>query len=78
MELIDVVMKLVGPVEPVGETHTDNERFENLGVLTALTDALLTKIDDINTNNSDSHMYSVKRAGKHCADFYDSIGIKGE
>ena len=30
MELIDVVRKLVGPISPIGESHADEKRFENL------------------------------------------------
>ena len=30
MDYYEVVKKLIGEVDPVGETHIDNERFENL------------------------------------------------
>lgn len=30
MELIDIVDKLVGRIDPIGDTAIDNERFENL------------------------------------------------
>ena len=35
-----VVKKLVGDINPVGATHVDNKRFENLQVMTELTDKL--------------------------------------
>ena len=41
MEVYDVVKKLIGPIEPVGESHTDEKRFENLKALTELVDSLL-------------------------------------
>ena len=75
MEIYDVVMKLVGPVRPVGETHTDDKSFENLKVLVELTDKLLTDIDEIATDNKDRVEFSMNRAGKYCAAFYDRIGI---
>lgn len=74
MELHDVVMRLVGPVNPVGETNTDNERFENLKKLTELTDRLVYVIDEIARSRGSSE-YSVARAGKHCSSFLDSLGI---
>lgn len=65
MELIDVVMKLVGPVDPVGETHTDDKRLDNLVVLRDLTRKLLDRIDAV-AETSGGHMASVK-AAKDCA-----------
>ena len=44
MEIYDVVKKLVGKIDPIGETNTDNQRFENLKVMTELVDNLLTDI----------------------------------
>jgi len=67
--LHEIVKKLVGNINPVGETHTDNARFENLKVMTGLVDALLTDIDTVAVNNKDS------RAGGFASDFFDEIGI---
>lgn len=33
MDIYEVVTKLVGPIDPAGETHTDKKRFENLKVM---------------------------------------------
>lgn len=49
MELIDVVRKLIGPVNPIGESNTDEERFENLKTLTELVDFLVGDIDQVLT-----------------------------
>jgi hypothetical protein len=46
MELHDVVLKLVGPVKAVGETHEDNKRLANIKALTELVDRLLYTISD--------------------------------
>ena len=46
MELYEIVMKLVGPVQPVGETRADEQRLANMKKLTELTDLLLGEIDD--------------------------------
>lgn len=76
MELYDVVLKLVGPTQPIGETNEDNKRFENLLLLTNLIDRLLTDIDFIATNNAKRAEFSRKRAGEFCNKFMDQIGIK--
>lgn len=75
MELYDVVVKLVGSISPVGETHTDNERFENLKVMTNLVDKLLTDIDDV-IPCKDRHEFSMKRAGEYADKFYNKLGIE--
>lgn len=69
MELNDVVMKLIGPVNPVGETRTDEERFENLKRLIALVDELTDEIEGVATSNRRSHEYSRKRAADLCDKF---------
>jgi len=75
MEIKDIVYKLIGPINPVGETHTDDKRFENLKVMTQLVDDLLTDINNVACMD-DSHEFSVKRAAKFCSDFYDQINIQ--
>lgn len=75
MEIYDVVKKLIGEIDPVGETNADNIRYENLKATTALVDALLTDIDRVATNNKDRCEYSMKRAGEYSSKFLDQIGI---
>ena len=36
MELYEIVMKLVGPVQPVGETRADEQRLTSMKKLTEL------------------------------------------
>lgn len=74
--LRDAVMRLVGEVRPVGETHTDDHRFQNLQELTALVDRLVAEIDSIAYDNKDVHEHSIKRAADHCAKFLDDLGIQ--
>jgi hypothetical protein len=59
----EVVVKLVGPVYPIGETNTDDKRFDNLVVLCDLTNELITLIDGVAWENRDCVEYSRKRAG---------------
>jgi len=73
--MIDIVMKLVGEIDPISETATDEIRFKNLKVATKLVIDLISKIDDVGYYNKDSHEFSRIRASKHVAEFYDKIGI---
>lgn len=76
MEIYDVVMKLIGPVSPIGESDEDNRRYENLKNLTQLMDSIHTEIDDISTLYRNDHRYSMKRAGEYCNKFLTDMGIK--
>lgn len=75
MELIDIVRKLVGPIDPVGETNTDEARFENLKEMTKLVDRLVLDIDRIIPNKNRPE-YSMTRAGKFADDFLTRLGIE--
>lgn len=72
MELYDVVMKLVGPVLPVGEHHEDSKRFENITRLTALVDTLLCEIRDA-SSAADRPEASMKKIGIHARAFLHDI-----
>lgn len=74
MTVYDIITKLVGPVKPIGSTQTDNERFENLKVLTWLVNKLLTDIDEIEQLTI-RHEYSIQRAAKYASQFLDDVGI---
>lgn len=71
----EVVKKLVGPIGPVGATHVDGERFDNLQVMTELADKIITAIDDVAcVKNAPEH--SVNKAGTFASDFLDRLGIE--
>jgi hypothetical protein len=74
-EAYKVITKLIGPINPVGETHTDTSRFENLKVMTEVVDQLLTDIDRV-ASYHDRIEYSMKLAGQHACKFLDKIGIE--
>ena len=77
MEIKDVVLKLIGPVDPVGETNSDGKRFENLKALCELTEHLVCVIDDVSYRNKDRAEYSMSRAGKYAFHFIDKeLNIK--
>lgn len=73
MSMEEVVMKLVGPVDPVGETREDDVRYNNLLSLLGLTESLIAKIEQVG-NQSDRFEYSISRAGKQAKKFLKSTG----
>lgn len=71
-----IVMRIVGPINPVGETNTDGARFENLKALCELVNDLVTKIDTVAYENKDSYEFSRKRAGEYAEKFLTkTLGI---
>jgi hypothetical protein len=76
MELKEVVLKLVGPINPIGETNEDNKRFENLKVIMELINDLIQYTDDMAYSNKDHYEYSRKRASDYVYKYLtDKIGI---
>lgn len=75
MEIYEIVKKLNGEIRSVGETNKDDQKFENLKVVTKLVDMLLSDIDDVPYTNKDAHQFSIKRAGEFDKQFLDDTGI---
>ena len=78
--IIEVVLKLCGPVNPVGDSRIDGDRLDHLVMLRDVTRGLLGHIEAVAEVGGD-HMASVK-AAKDCAgDFLAdvrSVAITGE
>ena len=70
--IYDIVAKMIGKVEPVGSTHVDDERFDNLAELTALTNLLLTDIMQTAEYKS-RHEHSMSKAGNSATKFLDYV-----
>lgn len=71
----EIVRKLLGEIDPVGESHTDEIRFKNLEATIALTDKLLGDIDRVATNKTRAE-YSMEKAGERASEFFDELGIE--
>lgn len=72
MEIHNVVRKLIGPVDPVGESHTDWGRFENLKEMTEVADCLLHDIVQV-ALQARRHEASVSKAGKFAEKYLQNL-----
>jgi hypothetical protein len=72
MEMIDIVKKLIGPIQPVGESNEDRKRLENLNEFITLADEMIIKLKDV-AENSDSHEHSVALAGDTAKKFLNEL-----
>lgn len=76
MEIYEIVTKLVGKINPVGETDTDNERFENLKIMCELVEKLVVDIDTVGYSNKNAYEFSKKRAAEYSEKFIiERLGI---
>jgi len=72
MELDEIVLRLVGPVRPVGESGADNQRLKNIYILTKLVDELLGEISMVAVC-SDRQEASMRIIGEHARDFLADV-----
>lgn len=76
MTYTEITKKLVGDISPIGESNTDEVRFENLKEMCTLVNDLIAEIDNVAFYNKNSHESSVKRAGEYASIFLTkTIGI---
>ena len=47
MDLHEIVMKLNGPIKPIGKTEVDDIRYNNLDSLIQLINELITDVEDV-------------------------------
>lgn len=73
----DIVNKLIGPIQPIGKSEVDADRFENLKNICDLVNNLVIQIKNVQTDKF-SHEASVREAGKYADKFLYEIGIKEE
>ena len=68
----DVIKKLIGPINPVGETNEDNRRFANLEEMTTVVNKLLYDIYQV-SKEKDRQEYSIKRSGQYADKFLKEV-----
>jgi len=73
IDVYAVTIKLIGPVNPVGDSRIDEDRLKNLKRMIDLVDYLLTDIDRLTARRDDGRA-SVKKAGKTAWDFMEQVG----
>ena len=72
MEMIDVVRKLLGPIEPVGESHEDERRMQNLEATIGVVDKLMCDINDA-AQDADRVEHSMRVIGQRAKQFLNDL-----
>ena len=70
--MLEVIEKLVGPVNPVGESHTDEKRLENLRSLIFIVDNLVGMNGEVREHKS-RHEHSMMYAGQLADKFLEGL-----
>ena len=70
--IYEINKKLIGKIEPQGETNIDNERFDNLKEMIDLTFKLIDEIVLV-ARHSNRSEFSISRAGKEANEFINSL-----
>ena len=70
MNLHQIVTKLVGPVDAIGEHNADQKRLANLKTLTELVEMLLLDIHYA-ARSANNHQDSMKAIGKYAKEFLE-------
>ncbi len=63
MELYDIVLKLTGKIEPVGDHNIDEQRWQNFNEICKLALILVEDIKDV-SRFKDRHEFSVSSIGE--------------
>jgi len=74
----EIVLKLIGEIEPIGVSEIDSLRFENLKAMCNLVNELVADIDEV-VKNKNRHEYSMRKLGEYADKFLtDTLGIKND
>ena len=73
MDLQEIVMKLVGPVKPVGCSETDRKYFDNLEELIKLTETLIDTIEEVALMDKGRTEFSIRKASEKARVFMQDL-----
>ena len=72
IDIYEIVKKLIGEINPIGDSNVDRARLENLKVTTGLVDKLVFDIDSI-VPNKDRVERSMEQAGEFADKFLTDL-----
>ncbi len=75
MTIHEILRKLIGKIKPIGETNTDNIRYENLNIQLKLMKELNSEIISIAYELRNRQEFSISRSVKLCNKYLDDLKI---
>lgn len=77
MSISDILGKLLGEIQPIGETNEDNKRYENIQNYYEALSYIISCLS-IASQNKDRQEYSMQKIGKECYDILKEYGLEGD
>ena len=74
-QIIEVLNKLIGPIEPVADSAIDSDRKKNMELYIEVFKSMHMSIDDIAYRHSESIYHSQKEIGQMAKKQLDEMGI---
>ncbi len=72
MDYYEIIKKLIGPINPVGETREDEKRLENLEYLIGVIELFVEDIEEV-AKHRNRVEYSMKKAGERAYKFRNTL-----
>lgn len=72
IDIYEVVKKIVGEIKPIGDSYTDEVRFENLQRMTELIGKLFDDVNDL-VSYKNQHQYSMKKSAEFADKFLSGL-----
>jgi hypothetical protein len=72
--IIGITDRLIGKVQPIGETNEDEKRLENLKEMYELLDYLVDEMYKV-SKEAESHEYSRSKAGNYARNYLKELKI---
>ncbi len=71
----DVVKKLIGGINPVGDASFDEKRLENLKSMCDLITELVEGVKSVAYHNQFAHEHSIKKASDYARKFLENLEV---
>ena len=75
MNIIEILRKLLGEIEPYGDTNIDKERYENIQNYYEVLSFIISKLRE-SAKLKDRQEYSINKIANECYDILKEYGIE--
>lgn len=77
LEIDEILMRVLGEIEPWGETNIDTLRFKNVENYKVALEFIINKLSRA-SKFKDRREYSIQKIGKECFDILIEFGLEEE
>ena len=74
-EIVKVVNKLVGGIEPIADSSYDSKIFDNINLMGSVVDTLVCRIGNMVYDNQDSKFASVEKCTSRAKEILETIKV---